>query len=77
MAVAEAKDKSSLTILSKIKGKLRVRKVASGDLASSHNLLITTNPQPPVEVPKGTVEFHIHKSLPDRNPIIVKSETAD
>ena len=39
-------------------------------------ILIDTDPQPSVEVPKRTVEFLIHKTLPDRNPTIVKSMPA-
>ena len=74
MEEAEAKDKSSVKILNRMKEKLRIKKVISSDHASHIPILIDTGPQPSVEVPRRTVEFRIHKSLPDRNPTIVKSE---
>jgi hypothetical protein len=83
-AAAEAKVKSSLKIVNKLKERLRGKKVTSSDHASHILILIDTDPQPSVEVPKQPsvevpkriVEFHIHKSLPDRNPTVVKSELA-
>jgi hypothetical protein len=76
MEEAEAKDKSSFEISNIMKEKLRIKKVISSDHASHILILIDTGPQQSVEVPKRTVEFRIHKSLPDRNPTIVKSEPA-
>jgi hypothetical protein len=67
MEAAKARDKSSLTFLNKMKEKLP-RKLRIGKSS--------TDPQPPVEVPTRTVEFLIHKSLPDRNPTVVKSKPA-
>ena len=66
MEVANAKDKSSSTILNRLKESLKVRE-GPRTFASSD-----TNFQPLEAEPTTTVEFLLHKSLPDKSPTIVK-----
>jgi hypothetical protein len=70
MAEAEAKDKLSLTTLSRLKEKFRVRE----ELALYPCRDTNADSQPLKEEPTTTVEFHIHKSFPDKRPTIVKRE---
>jgi hypothetical protein len=71
MEVARAKDKSSSTILNRLKESLRVREELTAAHTSSapHS---NTNFQQTEPDPTTIVEFLLHKSLPDTNPIIVK-----
>jgi len=66
--VANAKDKSSSTILNRLKESLKVRR-GPRTFASSH---FNTNFQPLEAEPTTTVEFLLHRSLPDKSPTIVK-----
>jgi hypothetical protein len=68
MEVAKAKDKSSSMILNRLKESLHVR----DDLAPSHRRVLNLIFQPIEPEPTTTVEFLLHKSLPDTNPTIVK-----
>ena len=70
MERAEVWDKSSSTILSRLKANLRVREELAVLLCCNTN----ANSQPMREEPTKIVEFHIHKSLPDQSPTIVKRE---
>ena len=73
MAAAEANDKSSLTILNKLKEKLRVREGLQVSFAFSRTNI---DPQLSVEEPTRTFEFLLHRSLLDDSPTIVKGEPA-
>jgi hypothetical protein len=73
MAEAEAKDKSSSTILNKLRHKLRVREEFQVTFASPHT---NTDPQSSGDERTTVVEFHIHRSLLDHSPTIVKRKPA-
>jgi hypothetical protein len=68
MEVANAKDKSSSTILNRLKESLKVRE----DPAPLLCRILIPNFQPLEAEPTTTVEFLLHRSLPDKSPTIVK-----
>jgi hypothetical protein len=70
MEDAQKKDKVSSTTLNRLKEKFRVREELAPLLCRNTNVYS----QPMKEEPTNTVEFHIHKSLPDKRPTIVKRE---
>ena len=70
MEKAEEEDKSSLKLLNRLKQNFRVREELPLWLCRNANV----DSQPLKEEPTKTVEFHIHNSLPDRRPTIVKRE---
>jgi hypothetical protein len=70
MAGAREKDKSSLTILNRLKGRFPVRgEVCAFALSHSDTYFQPVDPEP-----TRIVEFLLHKTLPDRRPTIVKSK---
>jgi hypothetical protein len=74
MAVAEARDKRSSSILIKLKEKLR--EVFQVTLFSRLQTNPDPQPVPSMEEQTMTVEFHIHKYLPGSSPTIVKRKPA-
>jgi hypothetical protein len=70
MKKAEEVDKSSMTLLNRLKNNFHVRKELTLLLCRNTN----ADSQPLEEGPITTVEFHLHKSLPDKSPTIVKRE---
>ena len=69
MAEARENDQSSLTILNRLEETFRVREKFPPSIRCYSD---TANSQPIKPQKKRTVEFLIHKSLPDRHPTIVK-----
>ena len=69
MAAAKEKDRLSSILINSLKDKLQVREKAS--FFRDRILMLSADPQRAEREPIKVVEFLIHKSLPDRNPIIV------
>jgi len=68
MAEARKNDRSSLTILNRLKETFRVR----GEVCAFALPHSDTSFQPIEPEPTRIVEFLLHKTLPDRSPTIVK-----
>jgi len=70
MKKAEKEDNSSSKLLNRLKETFRVREELIRLICRNTN----ADTQPLEEGPITTVEFLLHKSLPDRSPTIVKRE---
>jgi hypothetical protein len=71
MKKAGEEDRSSLKVLNKLKEKFRVREELTPSL---RRILILIFMQPLEEELTTEVEFHLHESLPDKNPTVVTRE---